>query len=101
MTEYIKCMLYSTFKPMSHLCRHALYNASIYVFSALNSINTSISKCDSVFFYVPQRKQRGKLFQQNKNWGQIGSNFVRTERQVNLHNNFLSSKLRWTVRKAV
>lgn len=93
-------MLYSTFKPMSHLCRHALYNASVYVFSALNSINTSIPKCNGVFL-CPSKEAKGKLFQQNKNWGQIGSNFVRTERQVNLHNNFLSSKLRWTVRKAV
>lgn len=54
-------MLYSTFKPMSHLCRHALYNASVYVFSALNSINTSIPKCNGVFL-CPSKEAKRKAF---------------------------------------
>lgn len=45
-------------------------------------------------FHVLQRERRGTVFQQHKNWGRIGSNFVRAERQVNLHNNFPSSESR-------
>ena len=45
-------------------------------------------------FSAPQRKQRKMLFQQNKYRGQIGSNFARTEIQVDLQNNFLLAKLR-------
>lgn len=41
-------------------------------------------------FFCPSEEAE-MLFQQNKYWGQIGSNLARTESQVDLHNNFLFS----------